>query len=757
MKPNLKKIFPVLLLTLVVFAGVGWTNKTGASDPYNYNHEYAYSPNDTIQQINDNIGLIDHDLGIINNGILTSQERNPEFYLEPKTKLLADKLELMMKKQDLDLPSPDNVTNQNLTDVQNQLDEAEGKLVSLEQTKDEAEKARAAAAKAAEDRGECWAGVTGGFFNVGNCLTAAFSWAGAILVFFFTRITWFANELFNQSINISVRTFSSYANMPSVKVAWSVIRDLVNMGFIFVLLYIAISTILGVGANDWKKLVPKLIIVALLVNFSMFFTRVVIDISNVTANQFYTSAAQGTTSSRTSAGVTFTGAPDVTTALFKNIKVFSTNWLTAKSIGEETDLSIKSVMAGGVLTWRQVLVGTFGAVALALVAAFVLFTGAVLFIIRTLRLLFLIILSPFAFFFLILPKTASYAGKWFKALMDDATFAPAFLIMIYAVTKITQEIGGAGKTDDGSVIFFLLIMGLLLGAIIVAKALGAAGAKGAEKFVRSAGNLAGGFLGRNTVGRLAYRAGTSERMGKMMAGSPRIGGTLKKIADYGARAGFGSKKGFEKTIKEKAKTVETLKKFPELQTKYIASLGKGVPLIGNLPVIRNIPLLGGDKLIQQAAYEKLSVKDRVKFEREIPKLKERELKREVEQALSGGKPINLEQRRVEIGKKYDKQLADLREIEKTLPESEREKMDKERTKQGKGDTRSKEIEDLKKKGKEESLSSNEESRLARLVLEEERQRDKDDLEERLGKVESATKKEGGDEGEGKEKKPEKEE
>jgi len=316
-------------------------------------------------------------------------------------------------------------------------------------------------------------------FTVNGCLKAGAAWIGAILVWLFSRITWFANELFNQAINISVRTFSNYAG-GAVQTSWGVLRDLVNMGFIFVLLYIAFGTILGLQGIDWKKLVPKLIIVALLVNFSMFFTRVIIDVSNVTANQFYLSAAQGTTSPIKSPDgeTTFTGAPDITTALFKNIKVFSTNWLTAKSVGQDTSLSVEQVAAGAKLDWKDILVGTFGAVVLALVASFVLLTGAVLFIIRTIRLLFLIILSPFAFFFIILPKTEGYWKKWLSTLMNDATFAPAFLIMIYVVTQIADQMHAS---DNGSVIFFMLIIGLLLGAIIVAKALGAAGAAGAMK------------------------------------------------------------------------------------------------------------------------------------------------------------------------------------------------------------------------------------------------------------------------------------
>ncbi|MFH1170338.1 MAG: type IV secretion system protein [Candidatus Vogelbacteria bacterium] len=394
------------------------------------------------------------------------------------------------------------------------------------------------AAKVAK-AGECTFGWTG-ISDWGVCIKTWASWVGAILLWLFSWVLRFANQIFNQAINISVRTFSNYAGMDAVKVGWSVIRDLVNMGFIFVLLYIAISTILGVGANDWKKLVPKLIIVALLVNFSMFFTRVIIDVSNVTANQFYTSAAQGTTPSKIVDGQTVAGAPDVTTALMKGNSVFKTVFEPAKEFSGPENPDGQPVSAGS-LSWTNIIGGTFGGVALILVASFVFLAGAVLFILRSLRLLFLIILSPFAFFFFILPKTEKYTTQWWEALVSDALFAPAFLIMIYIVTKISGEIGNLGSAADNSVISFMLLIGLLLGALIVAKKLGAMGASkvssiGKKLGAFGAGALVGGglgFAGRHTIGRLGNAIGESDRMAKWAS----KGGAQGWIGRLGMRGG----------------------------------------------------------------------------------------------------------------------------------------------------------------------------------------------------------------------------
>src|SRR3989344_9659875 len=69
--------------------------------------------------------------------------------------------------------------------------------------------------------------------------------------------------------------------------AWGAVRDIANIFFIIALLYIAIKTILNLGNSNSKKLLTYVIIVALVINFSLFFTKVVIDASNVIAKIFY--------------------------------------------------------------------------------------------------------------------------------------------------------------------------------------------------------------------------------------------------------------------------------------------------------------------------------------------------------------------------------------------------------------------------------------------------------------------------------------
>ena len=71
------------------------------------------------------------------------------------------------------------------------------------------------------------------------------------------------------------------SNNPSlVPQLWSFARNLANLGIIIGMIFMAIATILRIEKYSWKKMLPKLVLVALLVNFSLVITGIFVDISN---------------------------------------------------------------------------------------------------------------------------------------------------------------------------------------------------------------------------------------------------------------------------------------------------------------------------------------------------------------------------------------------------------------------------------------------------------------------------------------------
>ncbi len=119
-------------------------------------------------------------------------------------------------------------------------------------------------------------------FSMGACIT---SWGYYILVTLPSYILYFTAYMFNIMLALTLGTVLYDNNF--LPEAWRIVRDFSNIFFILVLLYISIKMILGLGGSDIKKMIVNVIIAALLINFSMFFTQVVIDSSNILALIFY--------------------------------------------------------------------------------------------------------------------------------------------------------------------------------------------------------------------------------------------------------------------------------------------------------------------------------------------------------------------------------------------------------------------------------------------------------------------------------------
>jgi len=225
-----------------------------------------------------------------------------------------------------------------------------------------------------------------GLTNMGACVQAAFeSVAMAIGSFLLLIAGWIlglSGLLLTESLNFTVIGMSDRINdLPALNDAWGAFRDLANIFFIFLILYIAIATILRLDNVNTKKLLVQLVIVALLLNFSLFFTKVLIDASNILAIRFHQVIAD--------AG----GGNGIAGAFMQKLGMqsFADPVGAAKFISE---------INGPI---NILLVGILSSV-LFLVVAFVFGAMAIMLIARFIILIFLMILSPLAFISMALPN-----------------------------------------------------------------------------------------------------------------------------------------------------------------------------------------------------------------------------------------------------------------------------------------------------------------------------------------------------------------
>ena len=108
-----------------------------------------------------------------------------------------------------------------------------------------------------------------------------------------------AETFFGSMVNINFYAFSSADNpyMAGVRVGWAITVGVANMFFVLILLWVAIATIFDFAPYTARQLLPKLILMALLINFSLAIGSSFIRLSNGIAGIFLT--ATDTTFGRT--------------------------------------------------------------------------------------------------------------------------------------------------------------------------------------------------------------------------------------------------------------------------------------------------------------------------------------------------------------------------------------------------------------------------------------------------------------------------
>ncbi len=312
--------------------------------------------------------------------------------------------------------------------------------------------------------------------------------------------------------------------LQSIDLAWRTIRDVINILFVFVLLYISINIILDSWGNSSynKSLIPKVIIAALLINFSLFFTKVVFDISNVITFEFYKTAATlhsapADPTDPNSIQVPLTG---ISAAIMDGLRMSEIVNDEGKTTETAKGVSGTYALFATVLGIITILVATsiFIVMAVMLLARFIVFIA-------------LMITSPIAFLGPLFPALKSHADQWQKALISQATFAPIFFIMILVVvliisdpsfeTALQVQTGTGGTTAAGYlggllnvIVQYAIVVGLLIIALVVSKQ--TANQTG-DAFKNLVGKISGGaaFVGRNTVGRAANRVVNSAAVGNL--------------------------------------------------------------------------------------------------------------------------------------------------------------------------------------------------------------------------------------------------
>jgi hypothetical protein len=257
-----------------------------------------------------------------------------------------------------------------------------------------------------------------GFFqNAG--LTGCFSWF--VYYFLYTPISFFASlaaQFLDYFIYYSTNSTSYSSNF--VGVAWGAVRDIANIFFIIGLLYVAIETILGIGHNG-KKMIASIVVVALLINFSLFFTQVVIDTSNILARVFYNNI--DAINKDKSLAIGSSGEKSITTAL---VSMFDPQDIVSPTQYASNDYD------GGPGAFITI---TLLATIVSAIMLWVFLATALMFVARVAGLYISMIFAPIAFASYTVPFDIEGLGhkQWWTTLLKQAFLAPIFIFFLYVI------------------------------------------------------------------------------------------------------------------------------------------------------------------------------------------------------------------------------------------------------------------------------------------------------------------------------------
>jgi hypothetical protein len=500
-----------------------------------------------------------------------------------------------------------------LADLQAELKQAGADDETIKENADKSKWA-AKTSKEQEEGLVCWNGKL--TINWGVCSMQVISWVGTWIIYIFGSILFVAGSIFDLSIFISITKIGEwYFENEGVIMVWKLARDMANMLFLFVLLYIAIGTIFDLsGVNDPKKLVTNVIIIALLVNFSGFFVRVIVDASNVVAYEFYTAmSGDGGWS-----GVGNIGSNLVSKLAPEKYLISENESIDANGI-KKTRITTTGPSILGIIV--EVIMSIF----IIIVTSFVLLVASILFIIRTVVLLFLYMVSPLAFVSKIIPGK-NYFESWLSKLITQSLYAPAFLIPFYFVFVLLKSgIFTGGSTEMESALSFLasgtvattmsgfVILGLMISCIFIAQKVGAVGLGAATSLAGGATAMAGRPLSRYG-GRLASSAGS--KIAKTGAGK-----TISESWDTGRLSRV--RQSWNTGILKDVRDTQTAQKVGQAMRNPLNTAGAGIGMAAGTAGVRGMDNIFGAKTFNKAVEEKGNkiIEDVNKIERDEDKVK----------------------------------------------------------------------------------------------------------------------------------------
>ncbi|MFA5024542.1 MAG: hypothetical protein WC523_06345 [Patescibacteria group bacterium] len=336
---------------------------------------------------------------------------------------------------------------------------------------------------------------------------AAWEWAidlfGGICMGIVSALGWILMKL--MGVLIYIAQYNNFLASGAVANGWVMVRDVCNMLFVLILLVIAFATILRIESYSYKKWLPKLILMAVLINFSKTICGLLIDAAQIVMLTFVNAFKD-------------IGGANLTDIL--GIK----DWQSLEGFPEINKWEVAAAYALAVI---------YVVISIIVIAAMI-----AMLVMRIVMIWIYVVLSPLAYLLSAFPGGQKYASEWWSEFIKNLIVGPVLAFFIWlsftslanfnssslgidqtsldqnskesSVNCQANETTGACQFGTSELLIkFIIAIGMLLGGMkitqdiggVAGKAAGSVASKG--KKLAIAGAAGAGLWAARGIGRTA--------------------------------------------------------------------------------------------------------------------------------------------------------------------------------------------------------------------------------------------------------------
>lgn len=305
------------------------------------------------------------------------------------------------------------------------------------------------------------------------------------------------------------------------KQGWDFFRNIANAIFAVIFLWIIFSQISNVGVSNYgiKKILPRLIIGALLVNLSYYLCQIFVDLSNILGHTLKDALESG--------------AGEIGT--------------TSEAAGWGSAIAATIVGVGGVAAFAALAIGipTLAAGFLAIMTVFIIL------VVRQAGIILLISMSPMAFAAWLLPNTEDLFKKWLKMFRGLLLVFP-IISLLYGAGKLAGAVLAASATVDPNnpdetmhlVALAAATMPLIATPFVLQNSLSSLGSIGAKigKLSSAAnGNLKNAVMNKSRISDVknAWKSRSARKLAERRSGNTMYGRAARKLRESNSILGKG--------------------------------------------------------------------------------------------------------------------------------------------------------------------------------------------------------------------------